>query len=181
MEQTMPVHSSLVANSAKHKEDTKKSVDKMALRVWIRMFACTQLVEKRVRKLLRKKYNTTLPRFDVLAQLDSSNGTLSMGDLSQRLMVTTGNVTGLIDLMEQEGLVERHPHPTDRRSTLVQMTALGEQLCSTAMPAHQEWIQEMLKGMTEDELSQLHQLLGKTKAAIAAREDQWEQKRTRAE
>ncbi|AZV39828.1 MarR family transcriptional regulator [Komagataeibacter xylinus] len=168
----MSEQSTLADPWAEYADGTTRPVGRMQLRVWLRMLSCTHLIERCVRKLLRRKFDTTLPRFDVLAQLDASNGMLSMGDLSKRLMVTTGNVTGLIDLMEQEELVERLPHPSDRRITLVQITARGEQLCAAALPAHQEWIQTFLQDLTEEELRQLYGLLSKAKVAISTREAQ---------
>lgn len=139
--------------------------DKMTLRVWLRLLTSAQLIERHIRSLLRREFDTTLPRFDVLAQLDASNGVLSMGELSERLMVTSGNVTGLIDLMEEDGLVERVPHPTDRRSTLIHMTARGETLFSRTVPAHQDWVHEIMADLTGDELRELHRLLGKVKTS----------------
>lgn len=135
--------------------------DKLALRVWLRLLNRTQMVERDIRSLLRRRFDTTLPRFDVLAALDSNNGVLQMGELSERLKVTTGNTTGLIDLMEQDGLVERMPHPTDRRSTLIQMTAAGEALFAKAMPEHQFRVQDIFDSLSPAEQRQLYDLLGK--------------------
>jgi len=87
-----------------------------ALRVWLRLFTCTQLIERTIRTRLRNEFNTTLPRFDLMAQLQRHPGGLKMGELSKRLLVTGGNVTAITDLLVAEGLVERAPIAGDRRA-----------------------------------------------------------------
>ena len=89
--------------------------DGMELRVWLRLLTCTNLLDAQVRTNLKQTAETTLPRFDILAQLERHDGPMSMGDLSKRLMVSNGNVTGLIDRLAGEGLGERAPSPDDRR------------------------------------------------------------------
>ena len=93
--------------------------DHGAIRLWLRMLATNRLVETRTRRLLQERYATTLPRFDLMAQLERAPSGLKMGELSRRMMVTGGNVTGITDLLEKEGLVERVPDPDDRRAILV--------------------------------------------------------------
>ena len=93
-----------------------------ALRLWLRMLSCTSLIERQVRSNLRREFDTTLPRFDLMAHLDRSPEGLRMGDLSRRMMVTSGNVTGITDQLEAEGLVMRVFSPEDRRSLIVRMT-----------------------------------------------------------
>jgi hypothetical protein len=88
-------------------ETRATSDDHHALRLWLRLYACTSLVESRVRRRLQARFGTTLPRFDLMAQLDRSPQGLRMRELSSRLMVTGGNVTGLTDTLEDEGLVVR--------------------------------------------------------------------------
>ena len=85
--------------------------DRLELRVWLRLLACTNRIDQGVRRGLREAFEITLPRFDLLAQLDRASDGLTMGELSRRLMVTNGNVTGLIDRLVGEGLVERKPSP----------------------------------------------------------------------
>src|SRR5918993_820787 len=87
-----------------------------ALRLWLRLLTCTQLVEKQVRSLLRERFDTTLPRFDLMAQLERSPGGLKMNELSRRMMVTGGNVTGITDQLVAESLVERVDVEGDRRA-----------------------------------------------------------------
>src|SRR5512135_2946428 len=68
-----------------------------SLRLWLRLLTCTLLIERRIRARLREDFGTTLPRFDLMAQLERNPAGLRMGELSQRLMVTGGNVTGITD------------------------------------------------------------------------------------
>ena len=98
---------------------------RLPLRIWLRLLTCMNMTEAMVRARLHAQFATTLPRFDVLAALDAAGTELTMGALSARLMVTSGNVTGLVNAMEQDGLVTRRRHPEDGRSTLIGMTDAG--------------------------------------------------------
>jgi DNA-binding MarR family transcriptional regulator len=141
----------------------------LKLRLWLRMLTCTQLIETAIRTRLRLEFDTTLPRFDVLAQLHAAaEDTLSMGELSARLMVTSGSVTGLVDTMESDGLVERTPHPVDRRSTLIRMTVTGRDLFARMAPAHAGWIEEIMADLATSDAAQLHALLGQLKTSAAS-------------
>ena len=97
----------------------------LELRVWLRLLTCSNLIEQGVRQGLHQAFETTLPRFDVLAQLYRADKPLSMGELSQRLMVTNGNITGLVDRLEREGKVARSHSPADRRVQMVSQTTAG--------------------------------------------------------
>lgn len=140
--------------------------EKLQLRAWLRLLACSKIIEGDIRSRLRSEFSTTLPRFDVLAQLDAAGGMLSMGEISERLMVTNGNVTTLIDAMEKDHLVARKPHPEDRRSTLITLTREGRKLFDTMVPVHQRWIAEAMQGLTRTDLQILTSLLEKLKASI---------------
>ncbi len=97
-----------------------------SLRLWLRLLTCTLTIERRVRARLRERFAMTLPRFDLMAQLERHPEGLKMGELSRRLMVTSGNVTGLTDQLVREGLVERTPIPADRRAFLDQADGQGQ-------------------------------------------------------
>jgi len=133
------------------------------LRLWLRMLTCTQLVEKDIRAGLREQWNTTLPRFDLMAQLERAPEGLRMNELSRRMMVTGGNVTGITDQLEGEGLVERVEVEGDRRAYLVRLTPKGRRQFNTMAEAHEGWIVEAFAGLEAHELRTLHQLLGKVK------------------
>jgi DNA-binding MarR family transcriptional regulator len=135
-----------------------------ALRLWLRLLTCTQLVEKQVRSQLREQFETTLPRFDLMAQLERAPDGLKMNELSRRLMVTGGNVTGITDQLVTEGLVERTPVEGDRRAYQVRLTPSGRLAFHAMARAHEAWIVAALGGLSDKEMAQLHKLLGKVKA-----------------
>jgi DNA-binding MarR family transcriptional regulator len=134
-----------------------------ALRLWLRLLTCTQLVEKQVRTLLRERFDTTLPRFDLMAQLERTPAGLKMNELSRRMMVTGGNVTGITDQLVSEGLVERIEVEGDRRACRVRLTARGRKQFHEMARQHEDWIVEAFAGLTDKEIATLHKLLGKVK------------------
>ena len=134
-----------------------------ALRLWLRLLTCTQLIEKQVRAELRERFDTTLPRFDLMAQLERSQDGLKMKELSRRMMVTGGNITGITDQLVSEGLVERLAVAGDRRAFRVRLTARGRKTFADMAYQHEGWIVEAFGGLTARELDALHQLLGKVK------------------
>ncbi|HEY3845756.1 MAG TPA: MarR family transcriptional regulator [Acetobacteraceae bacterium] len=139
---------------------------RLPLRVWLRMLTCMNMTEAMIRARLHAQFATTLPRFDVLAALDAAGTELTMGALSARLMVTSGNVTGLVNAMEKDGLVFRHPHPADRRSTLIGMTDAGRALFARMAPAHAQWIEQAMAGLDRRDVAQLWEVLGHLKESV---------------
>ena len=134
-----------------------------ALRLWLRLLTCTQIVEKEVRVRLRDKFDTTLPRFDLMAQLERAPEGLKMNELSRRMMVTGGNVTGITDQLAAEGLVDRVDVEGDRRAYRVRLTAKGRKLFHEMAHQHERWILEAFASLTDKEIATLHKLLGKVK------------------
>lgn len=144
--------------------ETRATVDDHeALRLWLRMLTCTNIVESRLRNALRTRFDSTLPRFDLMAQLDRNPDGLKMKDLSQRLMVTGGNVTGLTDKLVDEGLVERRDDPRDRRAYSVHLTAAGKQMFSRMANEHEGWVIGLFSGLDHDEKIRFLGLLNKLK------------------
>lgn len=141
-----------------------------ALKLWLRMLACTTRVENVIRQRLRSEFGTTLPRFDLMAQLDREPDGLSMGELSARMMVTGGNVTGIVDQLEGEGLVVREDHPTDRRAFRVRLTAAGRRQFRRMAAVHETWIVELFEGWSPAQKTQVHGLLATLKQHLAALE-----------
>jgi DNA-binding MarR family transcriptional regulator len=137
-----------------------------ALRLWLRLLATTNLIEGRVRRLLSERFESTLPRFDLMAQLERAPGGLKMGELSQRLMVTGGNVTGITDGLERERLVERVVDSSDRRAFRVRLTAAGHKAFQSMAREHERWIIEAFRVLTTDDRSRLAALLGKVKGHV---------------
>jgi DNA-binding MarR family transcriptional regulator len=137
-----------------------------ALRLWLRLLTCTMLIQGEVRTRLRERFAITLPRFDLMAQLERNPQGLRMSELSRRLMVTGGNVTGLTDQLVAEGLVERQPVPTDRRAFTVRLTRAGKRAFDRMAAEHEGWIVELLGGLSESERDRLHTLLGRVKTSV---------------
>jgi DNA-binding MarR family transcriptional regulator len=140
--------------------------DHEALRLWLRLYACTSLIEGRVRRRLQSRFGTTLPRFDLMAQLDRSPQGLRMSELSGRLMVTGGNITGLTDSLEKEGLVAREPDEADRRALRVKLTREGRRVFRTMATEHERWIVEMFEGLSARNARALAEQLNVLKAHI---------------
>jgi len=134
-----------------------------ALRLWLRLLTCTQIVEKQVRTRLRERFDTTLPRFDLMAQLERAPDGLKMNELSRRMMVTGGNVTGITDQLAAEGLVDRVDVAGDRRAYRVRLTAKGRKLFNEMALQHESWIVEAFAGLSDKDIAALHKLLGKVK------------------
>jgi DNA-binding MarR family transcriptional regulator len=152
--------------AAPDRESALMSDDKLELKLWLRLLTCSNLIEGEVRARLRESFATTLPRFDLLAQLDRAVDGLTMGELSSRLMVSNGNVTGLTDALVREGLVSRLPEPDDRRSLRIRLTQAGKRAFDAMTPPHEQWIDEMMAGLTRAEMAHLLELLGKLKASL---------------
>ena len=139
------------------------------LRLWLRLLTCSQLIEKRVRAGLREQFDTTLPRFDLMAQLERHPEGLKMKELSHRLMVTGGNVTGLTDELEKAGFVARVAQPEDRRSFVIALTPKGRKAFERMATVHESWVIELLGGMPDQSKQQLYELLGQMRGVLAAR------------
>ena len=133
------------------------------LRLWLRLLTCTQLIEKQIRGDLREQFDTSLPRFDLMAQLERTPEGLRMNELSRRMMVTGGNVTGITDQLEGEGLVERLEVEGDRRAYRVRLTPKGRHQFSQMAKAHEEWIVGAFAALTPRDIDAMYSLLGKVK------------------
>jgi DNA-binding MarR family transcriptional regulator len=134
-----------------------------SLKLWLRMLSCTVRIENEIRSRLRATFGITLPRFDLMAQLERHPEGLRMGELSRRMMVTGGNITGITDQLEQENLVQRVPDKRDRRAYAVRLTDAGRSAFAEMARVHERWIEELLHDVSPDEKSQLIDLLSKLK------------------
>jgi DNA-binding MarR family transcriptional regulator len=137
-----------------------------ALRLWLRLLTCTQIIEKDVRTQLRHDFATTLPRFDLLAQLERHPAGMMMSALSEHMMVTGGNITSIVVQLESEGLVARSEMNTDRRARLIKLTALGRKAFARMAATHERWIIAAMAGLSKNEIATLHGLLGKVKSHL---------------
>ncbi|MGI3171071.1 MarR family winged helix-turn-helix transcriptional regulator [Pseudooceanicola sp. C21-150M6] len=125
----------------------RNAVDR--LRLWLQMLKAVRHVEGVLRERLRSGYDTTLPRFDVLAALHARPVGMKMSELSQHLIVSNGNVTGVVDRLVADGLAERHSLASDRRAIVVQITDKGRALMDDMAAAHLTWINEMFGAISE--------------------------------
>jgi DNA-binding MarR family transcriptional regulator len=151
---------------APDRESALMSDDKLELKLWLRLLTCSNLIEGEVRARMRESFATSLPRFDLLAQLDRAPQGLTMGELSSRLMVSNGNVTGLTEALVREGLVLRLLEPGDRRILRIRLTQAGKRAFDQMTPVHEQWIEEMMAGLSRAEMAHLLALLGKLKASL---------------
>jgi DNA-binding MarR family transcriptional regulator len=135
----------------------------VSLRLWLRLLSCTNQIEGRVRQNLQSSFETTLPRFDLMAQLERASQGLKMSELSQRMMVTGGNVTGITDGLEKEGLVVREVDTADRRVYRVKLTAEGERQFRSMAAEHERWVVDLLGVFSPRRKKQLMDLLGELK------------------
>jgi DNA-binding MarR family transcriptional regulator len=144
--------------------------DHLSVRVWLRLLACTNLVEGRVSSRLRDDFDTTLPRFDFLSQLERNPGGLRMTEISKRMMVTGGNITRIADQLIAEGLITRSVAPGDRRAAVVKLSAAGRRAFVEMARRHEDWIVHMFAGLSEHDRTQLYALLAKLKRHLNAAE-----------
>ena len=149
------------------RETIARAEDHRALRIWLRLLTCTQMIERQVRTRLREQFGTTLPRFDLMAQLERHADGLKMNELSRLLMVSGGNVTAIVDQLEKEGQVERLDEPSDRRAFRIRLTKSGEKAFAEMAGAHEEWVVELLSGMSRKDQDELLRLLAKVKQNAA--------------
>ena len=152
------------------------STDHAALKLWLRMLSCTTQIETEVRRRLRRSFGVTLARFDYMAQLHRRPEGLRMSELSGCLMVTGGNVTGLTDELQRNGLVVRASSPTDRRAWIVRLTPKGRRSFEAMARAHEEWILELFGGLDRARIAQLHGLLGELRGHLLRGEQTSEEK-----
>ncbi|HEX8167690.1 MAG TPA: MarR family transcriptional regulator [Beijerinckiaceae bacterium] len=135
------------------------------LRLWLRLLTCTTLIEGGIRKRLRERFDVTLPRFDLMAQLDKAPEGLTLSDLSKRMMVSNGNMTALVERLAMSGHLARRTSDTDRRAQVVSLTDLGRDEFRAMAAEHEGWIAEMFANLTRREVEELLRLLAKTKSS----------------
>lgn len=148
------------------RETAASSADRKEIRTWLRLLTCTNLIERELRARLNREFQTTLPRFDVLAQLEREPAGLIMGQISARMMVTGGNLTGVVDRLVADGLVERLLAPGDRRSNIVRLTASGRNAFERMAAAHHETLHGLLAGLARSDLDELFDAMGRLKATL---------------
>lgn len=142
-----------------HKDET---------RLWLRLLTCTTMIESEIRSRLRRDFGVTLPRFDLMAQLEKAPDGMTLGALSQRMMVSNGNITGLVQSLVRDGMVERVDRAADRRTTFVRLTGAGRASFGAMATAHGEWLGEMFARFPATERAALMATLAALKTSVRA-------------
>ena len=136
------------------------------IRLWLRLLTCTTLIEGEVRNRLRKRFDVTLPRFDLMAQLDKTPEGMTLSDVSKRMMVSNGNVTGLVERLAESGHIDRRTSSSDRRVQYINLTKTGRAEFRRMAAEHETWISEIFSDLTKKDVADLMRLLAKTKASV---------------
>ena len=136
------------------------------LKLWLRMLSCTVRVENTIRSRLRTAFGITLPRFDLMAQLERHPEGLRMGELSRRMMVTGGNVTGIADQLEREELVVRVPDPQDGRAFMLKLTLRGRTAFAEMAAVHQGWVADLFGDISPNDKATMIALLDTMKRQL---------------
>ncbi|QDI83724.1 MarR family transcriptional regulator [Methylorubrum populi] len=139
-----------------------------AVRAWLRLLTCATLIENEIRSRLREQFDFTLPRFDLLAQLDKAEDGLVLGEASKLLMVSAGNVTAVVEKLLASGYITRQPSPTDRRVQIIRLTHAGRAAFRTMAEAHNAWIEELFAGLADGEIAALTDGLARLKRSAQA-------------
>lgn len=147
-------------------ETAAAATDHRDLRLWLRLLTLTTLVESEIRGGLRVAFDTTLPRFDFMAALHKADGPLTMGDLSRRLMVSNGNITGVAERLVEEGMVIRTRSAEDKRTQYVELTPTGRAEFARMAARHEQWVAAAFADLSDAEVAKLMELLGKAKASV---------------
>jgi DNA-binding MarR family transcriptional regulator len=147
--------------------DVHDEMQRDAVKLWLRLLSCTMVIEKRIKRDLAEQFSTTLPRFDILAALDRAGSGLSMSALGRALLVSNGNITGLVQTLIRDGDVTMANAPGDRRTAIVSITEEGRARFKAMAEAHHDWVADMFSGLSEDERALLMQQLASLKRSIA--------------
>ncbi|MBU6439363.1 MAG: MarR family transcriptional regulator [Betaproteobacteria bacterium] len=162
----MPTTTTSPSRPAQPRGEPALTADHAALRLWLRLLACHNLLEAELRGRMRDQFGTTLARFDLMSQLYRYPDGLRMREVSRLLMVSGGNVTGLADRLVAEGLVERRDDPGDRRAYFLCLTPQGRGQFAAMAAQHEQWVAELLAPLGEQRLGALSELLGELKSRL---------------
>jgi DNA-binding MarR family transcriptional regulator len=135
-------------------------------RLWLRLLACTTLIETELRRRFREEFDFTMPRFDVLAQLDREPSGLVLGELPKRLMVSAGNLTPIVDRLVEDGYITRTPSKLDRRVQIICMTVEGRKAFRRMAKSHGSWLASLLAEFPSERIKGLVTELDDLKGAV---------------
>jgi DNA-binding MarR family transcriptional regulator len=138
------------APAARHEDDSKAR-----LRLWIRLLRVSRLIEGIARERLKSQFNATLPRFDVMAALYRTTDGMLMSEISRFLMVSNGNITGIVDRLVSDGFVVRAQRNGDRRTSFISLTRKGRAVFADMAAAHERWVGELLGGVSVRDAEQM--------------------------
>jgi DNA-binding MarR family transcriptional regulator len=158
--ETIDAESLLAGDERAHKSE---------LRLWLRLLSTTNLISTAIRRNLRRSFSVTLPQFDLLAQLERAPNGLRLGELSQRMMVTNGNITALVDKLVEQGFVVREASSEDRRAMNVRMTKAGASLFAVMAKAHEGWMEELFADVPRQTRATLMRELDLVKRSVRRR------------
>lgn len=143
------------------------SGNKPELRLWLRLLSTVKLISQEIRRRLRTEFGSTLPQFDLMSQLYRERDGLRLGELSKRTMVTNGNITGLVERLEADGLLARETPDGDRRVTVARLTKKGEEVFALMAQAHEGWLRDMMADVDPAIIKGLVGQMGAVKASAA--------------
>jgi DNA-binding MarR family transcriptional regulator len=154
--ETSTVDLEIIAEGPRSKPET---------RLWLRMLSTTKLISTEIRRRLRAEFGATLPQFDLMAQLYREEGGLRLGEISKRTMVTNGNITGLVERLEADGLVVRETPDGDRRVTVARLTQRGSATFAAMAAAHEGWLRDIMADVEPAVITTLLTEVGLVKAS----------------
>ncbi len=149
-------------------ERDTQGIAKLELRIWIQLLTCSNLAQALLRRNFHDEFGMTLPAFDILVQINRPPLGPSMGELSDRLMVSKGSVTDLVERLESRELLLRRSDPHDGRVQHVYLTAQGRRLLDRVIPRHDAWIKRAMEGIDRHRLGALHTGLDELKDSLRA-------------
>jgi DNA-binding MarR family transcriptional regulator len=141
---------------------------KESIRTWLRLLSCESMIEQTIRSKFRENFKVTLPQFDVLSELEHANDKLTMSQLSKELMVSNGNITGVVDRLEKSGMVRRIRPDHDRRIQFIELTATGASEFKRMAGHHERWLEALFVDVSVEDMEGLQELLLKTRQSVSA-------------
>lgn len=151
-----------------NKATSNGRTSKARLRLWIRLLRSTRFIEAELRDRLRRQFDATLPRFDVLAALYRQPDGMLMSELSRFLMVSNGNVTGIVDRLVADGLVARAQRAGDRRTSSVRLTRKGIKEFERMAAVHERWVNDLFDTINRKDAESLSDVFKQLKTAQEA-------------
>lgn len=141
---------------------------KESIRTWLRLLSCETLIEQDIRSKFRENFKVTLPQFDVLSELERAPGQLTMSQLSKELMVSNGNITGVVDRLEKSGLVKRTRPAHDRRIQFIELTDTGASEFKHMAGHHERWLEDLFSAVSVEDMDRMQKLLLKMRESVSA-------------